>query len=493
MSNVAGHSAPLSKSRFVSGCQCHKLLWLQTYEKDAPELAIDAALQERFNQGNEVGRLARERFPGGVLVDLEHDDPERFARTRELLQTGAPAIFEATFVADRTYAAIDVLLRDDGGFTLIEVKSGTSAKPKYVLDAAIQTHVAQRAGIDVRRVEIMHLNRDYVHPGPGDLFVREDVTDQARALLPGIPDQIESQLQVLEGPEPEVAIGPHCRDNDGCPFVGRCWPDEADSVLCIHGLSYRKRFELFHGRTRSIRDLPAGFRLNAVQSRQQRSCATGRLVVDDSLREELEPYTGTLGFLDFESVGRALPVWDGTKPWEQIGVQFSYHEGRLGGPYSHVEFLAEPDTDPREEIARRLVDVTRQADHVVMYTAFEKTQIGKMQRFVPVLAGDLAKLTAKMLDLKKIIEHTLYHPEFAGSFSIKDVLPSLVGIRYEDTVEITDGSEASAELARLLFYSGTLTVTERHALKERLLKYCELDTMAMVRLLERLSTIYGQR
>lgn len=489
MARSPGRSAGLSKSRFVKGCQCSKLLWLATYEPEAPELKVGLALQDIFDQGNEVGRLARERFPGGELVELSYRDPKRFERTRECIAAGVPAIFEAWFEADRVEGAVDVLLRDGDGFVLIEVKSGTDAKDKYVLDAALQTHVARRAGVKVNRVEIMHLNNQYVHPGPVDLFVREDVTDQVRALLPGLPDQIEAQLKVLAGDEPAVAIGPYCRDNRGCPFMSRCWPAEADSVLNIHGMRYEKRFGLFHGGTRSIKDLPAGFKLNATQARQRQSWAVGDLVVEEGLSEELKPYQGLLGFLDFESVSRALPVWDGTKPWEQVGVQFSYHEGKLGGPYTHEEFFAEPDTDPRAEIAQRLLDATRRADHVVMYTPFERTRIRQMQRFVPDLADDLARLEGRLLDLKQVVFRTVCHPQFAGSFSIKDVLPPLTGISYKDTVQITDGSEASAELARLLFYSGTLTPAERQTMKDRLLKYCELDTMAMVKLLERLTAV----
>jgi hypothetical protein len=490
-------SSRLSKSRFVAGSQCHKLLWLKTHEPDAPELKISPAIQDIMDQGNQVGRLARERFPGGVLVDLAHDDPGRIPLTRKLMADGAPAIFEATFVVDRVYAAIDVLLREDDGWTLIEVKSGSEVKDKYVLDAAIQTHVAKRAGVDVQRTEIMHVNGDFVAPPAGeapaaDLFVREDVTFLVSGLLPHIPAQIESQLATLAGPIPEPPIGQHCRAPDDCPFQVRCWPQEPDSVLRIHAARYDKRFELYDAGVRSIRDLPATYKLNAVQQRQRRSVATGKLVVEPQLAEELAPYQGRLGFLDFESVGRAVPVWSGTKPWEQVGVQFSYHEGSLGGPYTHEEFLAEPDTDPREAIARRLVEVTRGADRVLMYTPFEKTQIRSMQRFNPQLAPGLLALEGRLLDLAQVIRHCVYHRDFGGSLSIKDVLPVMVpGMSYKDTVRIPDGSEASAKLARLLFYAGELTPEERRELKEELLEYCEHDTLAMVKLLERLKQLVG--
>ena len=488
-------ASTLSKSRFVTGAQCHKLLWLKTHEPKAPELEISPAIKDIIDQGNEVGRLARTRFPGGKLIELEHDDPERLPLTRRYMGEGAPAIFEATFVADRVYAAVDILLREGDGWVLIEVKSGTEAKPKYILDAAIQTHVARRAGVDVQRTEIMHINGAFVAPAAGaepeaDLFVREDVSFVVSGLLPLMPAQIEAQLNVLAGSEPVIAIGKQCREPDDCPFQGRCWPGEPDSVLRIQGLLYDKRFTLFHGGTRTIPELPKTYKLNEVQSRQRRACETGQLVVEPKLAELLAPYTGRLGFLDFESVGRAVPVWSGTKPWEQIGVQFSYHEGELGGPYAHEEFLAEPDTDPREAIARRLIEVTRGADHVLMYTPFEKTQIRSMQRFNPHLADELAKLEAKLLDLAQVVRHTVYHRDFAGSLSIKEVLPVLVpGMSYKDTVRIPDGSEASAKLARLLFYAGELKPGEREQLREELLEYCQHDTFAMVKLLERLAAI----
>jgi len=490
-------ASTLSKSRFVAGVQCHKLLWLKTHEPDAEELKISPAIQDIIDQGNQVGRLARAQFPGGVLIELAHDDPERLPLTRKLMAEGAPAIFEATFVADRVYAAVDVLLRDGGAWTLIEVKSGTDAKDKYILDAAIQTHVARAAGVDVQRTEVMHINGDFVAPAAGaraeaGLFVREDVSFVVSGLLPVFPEQIRAQLATLAGPEPPVPIGTHCLKPDECAFKDRCWPQEPDSVLRLHAARYEKRFELFNGGTRTIQQLPKNAKLSAVQAHQRRACETGGLLVERALADELAPYQGRLGFLDFESVGRAVPVWSGTKPWEQIGVQFSYHEGPVGGPYTHEEFLAEPDTDPREEIARRLIEVTQGADRVLMYTPFERTQIRSMQRFNPHLADGLAVLEAKLLDLAQVIRHNIYHRDFGGSLSIKDVLPVLVpGMSYKDTVRIPDGSEASAKLARLLFYAGELKPGEREQLREELLEYCEHDTFAMVKLLEMLKGLVG--
>src|SRR6266700_729027 len=133
----------LSKSRFTSGLQCHKKLWWEVHEPDAIELHPDKVLQDLFDQGRQVGELARTRYPGGVLIDLPHDArAERVAATRELLDAGAPAIFEATFIADNTYVAIDVLEKQGDGYHLTEVKSSSSLKEQHIPDVAIQARVA---------------------------------------------------------------------------------------------------------------------------------------------------------------------------------------------------------------------------------------------------------------------------------------------------------------------------------------------------------------
>ena len=487
---AATTSPNLSKSRFVAGSQCDKLLWLKVHEQEAPELAINPRLRDLFTQGNEVGALARARFPGGVMVD--HDDPMKLERTRALIAARTPVIFEAAFVADRTYAAVDVLLLEpDGSYTLIEVKSSTSEdiKEKYVLDAAVQAHVARGAGVDVRRVEIMHLNRDYTHPGPADLFVRTEVTQLVNALN-DIPDRITHQLAMLAGPQPTPKIGEHCRKPNECAFMGRCWPSAHDSVLMIQGMRYDKRFELHHAGVPSIGALPANFKLNDVQRRQRRAIEAGSLIVEPTLAGALEPFQNcALGFLDFETVYRAVPRWEGTRPWQQIGVQWSFHERTASGSYLHRECIAEPDCDPRHDVARALVEATSGVDKVAMYTPFERTQIRMMQEMNPSLAGELAALEAKLLDLNTVVKNCVYHPQFGGSFSLKEVLPALVGTSYKDTVTILDGQEASVKLARLLFYNGELNDIERASLKRELLAYCKQDTWAMVQVLDKLQSL----
>jgi predicted RecB family nuclease len=483
---------PLSKTRFVAGWQCHKLLWWKVREPDAVELQPDEVLQDRFDQGIQVGEIARTRFPGGKLIDLPYYDREgKIAATRAALDTDAPAIFEASFTADDVFVAVDVLERADGGCKLIEVKSSSRQKPEHVPDVAVQTHVLRRCGIDVRRAEVMHLNQEFRHPDEGDLFDRTDVTTQVEAMLSGIPVEIERQLDVLKGPLPEVGVGLHCFEPYECPFVKRCWPTAPDHIMKLVGVGPKKGCAYMQRGIHEISDLPAKQKLSAPAKRQVRAMKENRLVVEPGLRKALEPFDCKLGFLDFETISRAVPVWPGMGPWHQAAAQFSYHEANGHGTYSRAEFLAEGPEDARPLLADALVRATTDVARIVTYTSFEKTCIRDLRDAVPRLAAELEQLEAKLIDLHPVVRDHVYHPDFEGSFSLKYILHPLVPeLSYGDLV-IEDGQVASVEIARLLFVAGEIALEQREKTRRDLLDYCERDTWAMVKLLERLRELVG--
>jgi hypothetical protein len=477
----------LSKSRFVAGTQCHKLLWWKVHDPGAIELQPDKVLQDRFDQGRHVEGIARGRFPGGVLIDLPHDAVQRrLDETRNALQARASVIFEAGFIADDTFVAADILERDAEGFRLIEVKSSSSLKEDHIADAAVQVHVLRQNGIDVRCAEVMHLNKEFHFPDQGELFVREDVTAPVEARLPGIPGEIAAQIEMLGGPLPDVPIGAHCFEPRECPFFKRCWPDRPDHIMKLYNVGPKRGCDYMTTGVHSILDIPAKQRLPDAAKRQIRAMREGRLIVEPRLGRALEPFTGKLGFLDFETICRAVPVWPGMAPWEQAAAQFSYHETRDDGTYSHVGYLAEGPDDARPGLARAMLAATAGAERIAMYTPFERTRIRSLQQSVPELAADLKVLEAKLLDLHPVIRDHVYHPDFHGSFSLKYVLHPLVPeLTYSDLV-IVDGLVASVEIARLLFVAHKIPAAERDRVRQDLLDYCQRDTWAMVRLVERL-------
>ena len=484
-------SPNLSKSRFVAGWQCHKLLWLRVHEHDAPELHIDVVLRDRFDQGTEVGILARQHFPGGVPIELPYDHPDRVAATREALDAGAPAIFEATFLEDRVYVAIDVLERTADGFTLIEVKASTSVKDEHIPDVAIQMWVARRAGIPVSRAEVMHLNTDFRHPNEGELFARTDVTARVEALQHLIPGMLAEQLAALAAEAvPAIPVSSHCWmiDRD-CPFWDRCFPVDEHHVWTLYRYQKQQKWALVRQGVRRILDVPDTVKLSEVQRRQREALRAGRMVVAPGLGAALSAFDGRLGFLDFETICRAVPVWPDVGPWRQVVVQFSYHEQVPGvpGEYRHWAYLAEGPGDPREELAIRLLEATAHAERIVMYSAFERTRIRELALWVPHLAADLLALEHKLVDLLPVVQKHVYHPRFGGSFGIKHVLnPMVPDLTYND-LAIVDGLVASVEIARLLFVAHK--VRDRDQLRRDLLAYCERDTWAMVRLLDSLREV----
>src|SRR5437870_8643133 len=285
----------LSKSRFTSGLQCHKKLWWEVHEKDAPELQPDKVLQDLFDQGRQVGEAARARYPGGVLIDLPHNaGAQRVAATRKALAAGAPAVFEATFIADGTFVAIDVLEKQGDGYRLTEVKSSTSQKDEHIPDVAVQARVAAACGVNVTAADVLHLNKEFRHPNVGDLFARTDVTGPVVAFLPQVPDEIARQREMLAGPLPDVPIGGHCFEPPDCPFMGRCWPDAPDHIRNLAGVGPKRTAAYLARGITSIGDLPAKEKLNFTQRRQLKAMAEQRLIVEPTLARALAPFTSPL-------------------------------------------------------------------------------------------------------------------------------------------------------------------------------------------------------
>ncbi|MGB8932183.1 MAG: DUF2779 domain-containing protein [Anaeromyxobacteraceae bacterium] len=481
-------SLTLSKSRFCYGLQCLKQLWWRVHEPDAPELKPDASLQAIFSQGHSVGELAQRQFHGGTLIGHEYwQIPEKVADTTAALAARAPVIFEAAFQADGVFVAVDALELRKRRHSLIEVKSSTKVKDQYIPDAAIQLHVLRQSGVDVPRVELMHLNSDCRFPDLSDLFVREDVTKAAEAFLPAIPGHLKRMKAALAGKLPAVEAGPCCDEPYECPFKARCLPavdDDHVSTLYIGGGIAAK---LLANGVDLIREIPDETKLSAIQARQVRSVKAGKVVAEDGLAEALAALEAPVAYLDFETINPAIPVWQGCGPFMQVPVQMSCHVVGAGGAMAHHEHLADGPNDPRPAMAEAVVRACDGAKTVVAYNApFERRCLEHLAEHVPSQRAALNAVAKKLIDLLPIVRNHVYHPGFGGSFSMKSVAPALVpGIDYSE-LEIGEGGTASTVLAGMLLNGGAITPAERKRLRAHLLEYCGLDTLAMVKIVERL-------
>jgi predicted RecB family nuclease len=448
----------------MAGLQCHKQLWWRVHEPKAPELTADPWLQNRFDQSKEVGLVARNYVPG--------------------------ARYEASYDSDAAIAVVDIL--EPGpppSAVLVEVKATNSLKKEHIPDVAVQVHVLRQAGVAVSRAEVMHLNPKCRFPKLDDLFVREDVTEKVELFLPVVPGELEAQQAMLAGPLPDVPIGEHCSRPHKCPFLKRCWPNVPEHhVSTLYTIQRRKVEEYQAHGIETIHDLPSELELNVIHARQVKAVTTGRMVVEPKLAAALAEFTSPapLAYLDFETVSYAIPRFPGCRPWENMPVQFSVHREGANGRFAHHTFLADGPEDPRPAMAERLVEACAGAKKVVAYYAsFERECLKNLAAAVPALATEVDAIAANLIDLLPLVRNHIYHPDFGGSFSIKHVLPALVpSLSYAD-LTINDGETASLELMRLLF-DETLKGEERAGLRRALLAYCERDTWAMVKLLERI-------
>ncbi len=476
----------------MAGLQCHKLLWWTAHEPAAAELDVDDARQAVYDQGHRVGALARTYVPGGVLVDLPHDAYEqRLEATRRRSPRARPVVYEAAFRADGVFVSVDILERLERGFGLTEVKSTASVKAQHLPDVAVQTHVLRRSGIDVVRMEVMHLNRACTYPDLSNLFTRADITELVEARLAAVPSEIAAMTAMLAGPLPRVATGPHCSTPYECPFTERCWP-----VLPPHHVSTlyamrRRAFELDELGYRTIFDLPEDFALGAAADRQRRAVQAGRMIVEPTLAAALAPFTPPVAFLDFETVALAIPVWDGCHPYDQVPVQFSAYVPDADGALQAHDWLAEGPGDLRPALAERLLAACAGARAIVTYGSFDRDRIRDLAAALPHLAAPLEALAARVVDLLPVVRNHVYHPDFGGRFSLKRVLPALVPEMSYRGLAIAEGETASLELGRLLFLGDRMEPEERARLRADLLAYCHQDTWGLVRLLERLRSLAG--
>jgi Domain of unknown function(DUF2779) len=475
----------------VAGAQCLKRLYWQVHE---PELGgvPDAAAVAVMEQGREVGRLARQLFAGGVEVKWE--GPEQAIRTtRELVANReVPAIFEATFENGGVLVRVDILhRRRDTRWRLIEVKSTTDLKEHHLDDVAIQHRVVSRSGLDLASSSLAHINRNYVFDG-GSIDVRRlfkirNLTGRVERLLPSLTFLLRSEFRVLAMPNaPDLPSGPHCTDPVRCEFYDLCNPPRpTDHIGYLPRIQASAVEELEEMGVESIRDIPSDFSLNERQRRACTSVQTGQPWFSPELKEELCGLKYPLHFMDFETVNPAIPRFPGMRPYDQIPFQWSVHVRRKPGTEpEHFEFLATDTNDPRREFIASLCSALGKSGSIVVYSAFESQRLSELAAWLPEFSEQTKRIRGRLWDLLPIVRDNLYHPQFAGSYSLKSVLPALVPELTYEGMTVANGQDAGLAWESLI--RGDLDQVERNRIKTALLDYCGQDTLALVKLVERL-------
>lgn len=462
------------------------------HDPEAPEFVRDSSVAFKVYQCSRVSHLARTLFPGGVLIDPSHQRvEERRNATKVALAREDPAIFEATFVEDGLVVTVDILTREGGSFSLIEVRSSATLKDHHLWEAAFKAYVLRRAGVEVDAVEVLLLNDDSRFPDLDDLFVREAISGRVRSLFPQISACVAGQEKMLAGPLPEVAVGKHCDLPHTCPFKPRCWPQlPRHHVETFFGLRRERSEQLGAQGLALVDEVPESFPLTVIQRRQQRSITEEKLQVDGDLAGALAPLAGCVAYLDFQTVGLAIPVWDGMGPWQPHPVQFSCHIASPGKDPRHVEWMAEDSTDCRVRMAEALMEALGSADVVVTYDmAFVRKCLEVMAAGAPAQSKALHAVRSRLRDLLPIVRTHVYHRDFLGSFALSAVLSALVPDLRSDSPEIPRGDTADALLHRLLFLREPEDPDLRGTQRQKLQNHFSLGTLAIMRLKERLDEL----
>ena len=485
---------PLSKSKLLAFRQCPKKLWLELHGPKPPE--ADAQTQARFDDGHEVGEIAQRLYDpkgkGIVFEPGEQGYDEVIIQTDEEIESFKP-MFEAGFGAGGARAYVDAMLPVRRGgkkvWRMVEVKSTSEVKDTHRDDIAIQAYIARASGVELHSTSVAHIDSNWKYPGGGDYqgFLTEvDLTDEAQGRGEEVKLWItQAQSVANKRKEPKVDMGRQCTKPYLCAFIDHCQQDIPVAKFPIDWIPDKKSARLNDhietNGTTDLRHVPDDC-LSARQLRVKKHTLSGDVYFDaTAAAEALAHHKFPALFLDFETIGLTIPIWKGTTPFQQIPFQFSLHRLSHTGKLTHQEFLDISGKDPSRKIAEALIEACGERGPIFVYSSFEGARIRNLAERFPKLARSLLGIEERLVDLLPVARDHYYHPDQQGSWSIKNVLPTVApDLDYEELDGVQNGG-----LAVLAFREAIdpkTNAARKEEIKRQLLDYCKLDTYAMVRL-----------
>ena len=486
----------LSKSRYTQGITCEKKLWLSCYKsEEAEDLGNDSV----FENGNKVGDLAISLFGEYILIDYDLGFQKMIEETYKALDNKPNVICEASFNYDGNFCSVDILKNDIDGVEIYEVKSSTDISNIYIDDISYQTWVLKKCGLNVKKSNIVYINSNYVKNGELDLnklFNIEDVTDEID--LDNVSRNVDDLKKVINvEKEPNIDLSMACHDPYPCPFFKYCTKNLPSLNVFDLGWSMRcsKKIEMYKRGHISFEDIIENEIVNDKALEQIRfnlkDCPPK--INKEAIKELMDKLSYPLYFLDFESFQEAIPTIDGTKPYQQICFQYSLHYYlEEDGELYHKEFLSnEYNGNPMYGLCKQLCEDIPMNSCVTAYNkAFECTRLKEMAKLFPEFSEHLLNISDHIVDLEiPFANQDYYLKDMGGRSSIKVVLPSLYPddpeLDYHNLEQVHKGDEASNAYISLK----TLDKEEEEKLRKNMLKYCKLDTYAMVKIYEKLKEI----
>ena len=426
---------------------------------------------------------AHARFPGGVAVPRSLPIEERLATTAAALSDrDIPAVYDALFVYAGVEVRAAVMARTAAGFVVVEARSLNSVGEEHELDVAAVAWVAAQAGVKIAGARILHFDRDYVRGAELDadaLFVEWNVP-----LRDFSADLSMLKATAREPEEPNVAVGQHCRHPRVCPWLERCAPPAGLWSVTQLPAAGRLLHVLAELAVDDVRGIPTSVRMNPSQQHAVWSLLNNREYIGQALLPALRSVCFPIRFVDFEAAQPAVPRWPDTTPLEQIPTQWSMHVQHEGGQVEHFEFLHREDSDPRRPFVESLVAAVGGEGSIVVYGGSEAATLRRLRDRLPEFGFDLDAVVTRMVDLLPIVRDHYYHPALRGSFSMKALLPAVCPELNYDDLRLKGGEMAARAWLRMV--APATPHAERKELGAALLNYCARDTLAMLRVRERL-------
>ncbi len=481
----------ITKSKYLNGLKCSRLLWIDCNDRERIPVP-DISQQHLFDQGDIVGEIAKKIYPGGI--DIPYDRGGFFENIKETKNflSSRKVLFEAGILEDDLYARVDILRpARDGKWDIIEVKSSTGMKEVYFHDIAFQRYCCEKNGLKIDKCILLHIDNSYEKDGdidPAGMLKEEDVTDQLDAYIVGIELRLDKIRECISSDDcPKVGIGLYCKDPYNCSMEGECWSAlPEDNIFTLYNCGPKRGFPLYERGIETIRDISEDG-LSVKQLIQKKCEEAGETHIDkDAIKDFLDTIQYPVYFMDFETINPAVPLFDGTRPYQRIPFQFSVHVQKSSGEkLKHHELLSKDREDPRKKFLEELKEALGKEGTIVVFNrGFEEGVLSELAAFSPEHEGWVRAAKSRVVDLLvPFREFSYYNPVQHGSASIKKVLPAVVGKGYED-MGIAAGGDASA----LYFQAthGNAEAIEKDKVYSDLEKYCALDTEGMVWILEEL-------
>lgn len=486
----------LSKTQFLYYLQCPKYLWL--YKNKKKLLEGEENLDYKKLQGESVEFWAYKEYQdiidcktdGGIFDDINN--------TQKVLKSGGKVLIQPSFSDGDLFCRNDLLVFNEvsDSWDLIEIKATTKVEDLHIIDLAFQKKCLNNCNIEIGNIYVYFVNNKYIKKGEIDsskLIKKEDVTVRVNFIEASTNQKIKQALEFIKNilNEPEVKILKQCFNPYECGFVDYCWKDIPEHSIYDLSLKEGHLLELVNKNKFNIEDVPEGYVTRDNKKKYYYAKIKDKISIDkNNIQGELVKLSYPLYFLDYESYSPAVPLFDGFHPYQQMVFQYSLHV--IKSPESnveHYEFLATEWENPVPELLESLTsNIGKTGSAVVWNESFEKTRNKEMAEMYPKFKDELLSINDRIYDLGVSFKNGYYiHKDFKGSWSIKSVLPVIIPWLSYKELNIQGGSDASASYRDLIGLSSNSK--EKQELTQDMLKYCELDTMAMVEIFKKLNQI----